>query len=138
MIHLVKLAVGVDSVDQMVASRRRRRLQHPQNSPQFITRSMPRRAAEIVSGGGSLYWVIKGVIRLRNRITAIEPVEDRHGRRACALVFEDKLVATWPVPHRPFQGWRYLTPDRAPPDLDGDPSEPPPEMAGELRALGLL
>lgn len=138
MIHLIKLAVGVESVDHMIDSRRRRTAQNPGTSPQFITRSMPRRAAEIVATGGSLYWVIKGIIRLRQRITAIEPVLDRNGRRCCALIFEDTLVATWPTPHRPFQGWRYLTVDRAPPDVGGGTAEPPPEMAVELRALGLL
>lgn len=138
MIHLIKLAVGVESVDHMIASRRRRSHLHPLTPPRFITRNMPRRADEILSGGGSLYWVIKGVIRLRQRITAIEPVQDNNGRRCCALIFEDKLVSTWPVPHRPFQGWRYLSADRAPPDLAGGSAEPPPEMAAELRALGLL
>ncbi len=138
MIHLVKLAVGVDSVEHMIASRRRRRRLHPQTPPRFVTRNMPRRADEILASGGSLYWVIKGVIRLRQLITAIEPVQDHNGRRCCALIFEDKLVATWPMPHRPFQGWRYLPPDRAPPDLAANSAAPPPEMAAELRALGLL
>jgi hypothetical protein len=49
--------------------------------------------------------------------------------------------------HRPFQGWRYLEADAAPPDVGargfreataGWDREPPPKLLRELKELGLL
>ncbi|HYC94215.1 MAG TPA: DUF1489 family protein, partial [Sphingomicrobium sp.] len=38
-----------------------------------------------------------------------------------------------------FQGWRYLDEKNAPPDLaSGDSADMPPDMAAELKRLGLL
>lgn len=41
-------------------------------------------------------------------------------------------------PCKPFQGWRYLEAANAPVDRRKGEQEPPPEMAEELRRLGLL
>jgi hypothetical protein len=41
-----------------------------------------------------------------------------------------------PVPHRAFQGWRYLDVTRAPRDMSGA-GELPPGLAAELRQLGV-
>ncbi|MCX7685127.1 MAG: DUF1489 domain-containing protein [Acetobacteraceae bacterium] len=102
------------------------------------TRSWPRRAAEVLEGG-SLYWVVGGAIRCRQRILAIE-----HGMwddsTPCAEIHVDpRLVAVAPRPMRPFQGWRYLEAAEAPPDAEGAASAPglPPRLLRELRALGL-
>jgi hypothetical protein len=49
-------------------------------------------------------------------------------------------VPTEAQARRPFQGWRYLRPEDAPPDAtarDGA-RDMPPGMAAELRELGLL
>jgi hypothetical protein len=79
------------------------------------TRAWPKRREEILAGG-SLYWVIKGVISVRQRIVAIDDVTDHHGHR-CGLYLDRKLVRTVPQPRRAFQGWRYLDPQDAPLDL---------------------
>jgi hypothetical protein len=74
-------------------------------------------------------------------LSAIEPQIDDEGRRTTLLVLDPVLVRTVAMPHRPFQGWRYLTPDDAPPDLGDAPVDAPDmpaEMIAELRALGLL
>ena len=145
-LHLLKLAVGIDGVDHLCAVqdarlRRTGRLIH-------VTRFRPRRADEILAGG-SIYWVIRHRIRVRQRILAL----DRHetaaagkpaGKPRCAIVLDPALIATDPVHRRPHQGWRYLADADAPPDLGpvGTVALPedsfPPEMAAELRALGLL
>ena len=139
-LHLVKLAVGIDSFEHM-RQRQQHRLANGGGAArlQFLTRFTPRRAAEIVDGGGSLYSVIKGYIQARRRITAIEPAVDRHGSPCCALVFAPELVATEPRRFRPFQGWRYLEDATAPRDLpNGEPGDLPPTLAAELRALGIF
>ncbi len=48
------------------------------------------------------------------------------------------LVPTLSRPWRPFQGWRYLMPEDAPPDRAQHGGLAPERMLAELRALGLL
>ena len=135
-LHILKLCVGVSEIAELAEWQnerlgRTKRIYH-------VTRMMPRRAAEIVDEG-SIYWVIRGMIMVRQRIIAIEPFEDEDGIDRCKLVFDPRLVPVRPVPRRAFQGWRYLKPADAPPDLArreiGDLSD---EMAAELAELGLL
>ena len=137
-LNLIKLAVGaedLESVARFQARRRRElgRLLH-------LTRMMPRRRDELLDGG-SIYWVIRGLVRARQRILDIEAVTDREGRAMTALVLDPELVRTEPRSQRAFQGWRYLTAEQAPRDLgraDEGLAEMPPEMLAELRALGLI
>jgi hypothetical protein len=142
-LHLVKLAVGIDDVAHLAAVQKRR-LEEAAASGQparlyHVTRNVPRRADELLEGG-SIYWVIKGRIRVRQRLLAIEADTDSEGRRFCRLVLDPQRVETQAWPHRAIQGWRYLPADSAPPDLNRALVEDhlPPEMAAELRELGLL
>jgi hypothetical protein len=106
---------------------------------QFVTRNRPTRSAEVLSGG-SMYWIIKGSVRARQKILALEPVLDSEGRKACAIRFDPELIETEALPFKPIQGWRYLTVEEAPLDRtsDADASDMPAAMRAELRALGLL
>ena len=142
-LHLVKLAVGIDSLRHLRAVQKKRLAANLDagRGPilEFITRNRPKRAEEILAGG-SMYWVIKGFIRVRQRILALDPTMDREGRRACAIRFDPELVPTAALAYRPIQGWRYLEERDAPPDLaaDDDLDDMPPEMRSELRSLGLI
>lgn len=140
-LHLIKLSVGSQSIETLRAwqAERRRRFGRVFHR----TRMMPRRA-EALLDGGSIYWVIKGLVRCRQRLLGFESVSDEHGP-ATLLLLDPALVPTWPLPWRAFQGWRYLPVEQAPPDLEraldhveGDVAEMPPEMLVELRQLGLL
>ena len=138
MLHLIKLSVGTEDVDDLAAWQARRLAQT--GKVFHRTRMTPRRAAELLDGG-SIYWVIKGYVLARQRLLAIEPTVDEQGKPCNLLILEPKLVRTAPRAHRPFQGWRYLAPEDAPADLDslgGGAAAMPPEMAAELRELGLL
>src|SRR5213080_3873092 len=108
MLHLIKLCVGVDSLDELARWQAKRvaALKKKRAKPELVhvTRQTPKRAAELLDGG-SLYWVIRGRIAAR-----------QHGLPGCGLVYEPKLVATVRRPRDPFQGWRYLDPKDAPPD----------------------
>ena len=76
----------------------------------------PKRQAELLAGG-SLYWVIKGVVQARQRIIALDEAIGDDGIRRCGIRMDATLIRTHAAPKRPFQGWRYLTPENAPPDL---------------------
>ena len=137
-LHLIKLAVGIDDVPHLRQVQKERRRERGRSV--FYTRHLPRREAEIVDGG-SIYWVIKGYVRARQRIREFIPVVEDDGERYCLVRYELKLVETIWQPKRPFQGWRYLVPKDAPPDRTrgvAADSELPERMARELRELGLL
>jgi hypothetical protein len=135
-LHLVKLCVGVGEVPEL-ADWQRRRLKEKKRV-YHVTRMMPRRAAEILAGG-SIYWVIRGLILVRQRIIAIEPFIDEDEIERCKLVFDRALVAVQPQPRRAFQGWRYLETDDAPDDIKGSADAAmPAKLRAELAALGLL
>jgi hypothetical protein len=134
-LHLLKLAVGIDDVDQL---RRIRTARAAERGGSWVyTRNHPRRAAEVLAGG-SIYWVIRGHIRVRQLVCGFRGERDDNGRRFCLIQVDDELVPTLPRAWRSFQGWRYLTPEDAPADRF-DIGEPPSDrMLAELRSLGLL
>jgi hypothetical protein len=113
MIHIVKLCVGADSVEDLAQWQKGQIKKRKR--PVCGTRMWPKRKDEVLDGG-SLYWVIKGVIAVRQRIIEIDEVTDDHGLR-CGLYLDAELLRTVPQPRRAFQGWRYLEPKDAPADL---------------------
>ena len=132
MLHLVKLCVGIDTVSQLQAWQRKRAAERRGEGldprPRHCTRNMPRRREELLAGG-SLYWVVRRRIVVRQRIVEINREEDATGRSLAELVLDPALVLTLPVPRRPFQGWRYFPEADAPADLAG---------AGDRSAFGRL
>ena len=139
-LHLIKMCVGCDSVEDLAEWQANRMLR---GEPLIHrTRNFPKRGAEILDGG-SLYWIIKGQVRVRQRITALEAVTDvEGGGRFCAIHLASELVRVIQRTQRPMQGWRYLAAEEAPPDRDpnhkDETEEMPAGMVKELRALGLM
>lgn len=132
-LHLIKLCVGVDSVDELAAWRTEQK--SAGRRPVVNTRNTPKRAAELLEGG-SLFWVIKRQVRCRQLIAAVDTLEDGL-RTRCELSLDDELVLVEPRGKTPFQGWRYLEHHEAPGDLDsGVGAELPHDLAVQLRALG--
>jgi hypothetical protein len=135
-VHLIKMAVGIADLDDLIEHRRRRREREGEGPCRIYTRHMPRREAELLDGG-SIYWVIKGLVRVRQRVLDLVHGNDPEGRACCVLELDHTLVPTEPHPHRPFQGWRYLAAKAAPADRHGG-DELPARLVRELRALGLF
>ncbi len=143
-LHLMRLAVGVRDIEHLATiQKKRKKIRLPKRAgpavPSYTTH-MPKRSEELLDGG-SLYWVIKGWMRVRQRLLGFRPYVDDEGRTRCMLLLEPKLVATLPTAFRPFQGWRYLEPTDAPADLakaGKGTANMPPKMLAELRELGLL
>ncbi len=128
-LHMIKLCVGVSEVETLEANAARSdwRIVH--------TRMTPKRAAEI-EDGGSLYWVMKGSVTCRQRILDITTVGE--GKEShCEIRLDSTVIRTAPLARRPFQGWRYLDPKDAPPDLSvAEATDLPDDLARELRELG--
>ena len=143
-VHLVKIAVGADSIEDIAEFQKQRRAKLKAERGKAIlihkTRNMPKRESEIVKAG-SIYWIVKGFIRVRQRILGFEKRTDTEGRPYCEIRLDSKLVRTVPLAHKPIQGWRYMEEDAVPADLTGKAAradEMPPEMMMQLRELGLL
>ncbi|MBE9606217.1 DUF1489 domain-containing protein [Acetobacteraceae bacterium H6797] len=139
-LHLIKLSVGPKDLADLQARyinrlARGERLVHQ-------TRMFPRRADEILAGG-SIYWVIAGAVRGRQKLLAIEEQKGDDGHPCAGLVLDTRLVPVRPRLHKPFQGWRYFKPEDAPPDMAGEEEASgidalPPALRRELEAVGLL
>ena len=142
-INLIKLCVGAKSVSD---------LDHWQNlqlSDQntyqgekkiiHVTRMWPKRKLELLSGG-SIYWVFRGLILARQEILDLEEITGADTISRCGLVLDQKIFNTIPKPKRAFQGWRYLTPEQAPPDAgqySENTEELPYKLQVELSRLGV-
>jgi hypothetical protein len=137
-LHLIKLCVGIDDLDQLAKRRAQRRKTEKRL---FVhTRNTPKRSEELIAGG-SLFWVIRSQIRARQRILGVSSEVDEEGRPHCLVELDWTVVPTEVMPWKPFQGWRYLEAKDAPPDRFfglAQEDDLPPAMARELRELGLI
>ncbi len=143
-LHLIKLCVGCDSVadledwiQQKLKEKKKRGLKAEHI---HTTRMVPKRAQEL-TGGGSLFWVIRGQITCRERILDIRPTTGKDGIKRCQVVMDGKVVLVEPRPRSAFQGWRYFEAKDAPRDLSRaapGAARMPEQMRRELRELGLL
>jgi hypothetical protein len=141
-LHLIKLCVGADSIEDLAqwqASRIKEAMRR-KRKPELmhVTRMMPKRVEELLEGG-SIYWVIKGQIAVRQQLLELRSII-RDGGPRCGLVLNPKLVPTKMRAQRAFQGWRYFDGAVAPEDLKGRAREAkiPEALRAELSALGLL
>ena len=80
-VHLLKLCVGADVVEDLVDWQADRMAERQaaggDPGPFHVTRMWPKRGDALVDGG-SLYWVFRGRVLARQRILGLEP---RRGRR---------------------------------------------------------
>lgn len=136
-LHMVKLCVGVSDIEELESWVKDCR--QGIDSLDHVTRMFPKRSAEILPGG-SLYWVMRGMILCRQPISALEPVTGQDGIERCRIVFKPQIVPVRPTPKRAFQGWRYLVAESAPPDLAraARVTGMPEKLRRELAELGLL
>ncbi|MEA3009060.1 MAG: hypothetical protein QOJ91_752 [Sphingomonadales bacterium] len=132
-LNISKVAVGCASLDSLAA---RQRLRLAGGIVPIVTRFRPKRAEELI--GGSIYWIVKHRIAVRQTIVGFA---DREEDRRTVIRLDPLLVPVRAVPRPAHQGWRYLEAADAPLDLDGDESglaELPPELSARLSALALI
>jgi hypothetical protein len=145
-LHLIKLCVGCDSIEDLAdwqAERLRARRRAGEKKPRLFHRTFqtPKRRAELLDGG-SLYWVIKGLVQVRQPLLDIAAGSKEDGTPCCLLILANALVPVRPTPRRAFQGWRYFDPGEAPADLKQSAAHNliamPPKLKKQLAELGLL
>jgi hypothetical protein len=143
-VHLIKLCVGVETVEELATwqAERLKRLKRARKTVELCHRTMqmPRRREEVLDGG-SLYWVIKGFVLVRQRVLDLRPDVKEDATACCGIVLDKELVATRAHPRRAFQGWRYLEAQDAPKDagvIDAAADDMPRRMREDLRELRLI
>jgi hypothetical protein len=143
-VNLIKMSVGIEDINHLKRKQKQQisKALSSIGEPELvhITRNTPRRAAELLQGG-SIYWVIKRYIRVRQLIKDIRQIDGVKGKKSCVLVLKPELIRTEIIKFRAFQGWRYLSVDDVPVDLSvssisGD--NIPEHLVDELKILGLL
>jgi hypothetical protein len=138
-VNILKLSVGTESVETLDEWQAAKRAEMNREHSLHITRMWPKREAEIVNKA-SMYWVIKGFIQARQEIIGFEEIIGTDGIRRCGIMLAPELIPTTVVQRRPFQGWRYLTPEDAPNDLPKGRSSDddlPKDLEIALADLGL-
>jgi len=133
-LHIIKLCVGCDTVEELLEWRESHR---QPGEPWILRTKQTPRQVDAVLDGGSLYRVYKGFILSRQRILEVNCVGEGQERR-CEMRLDETIVLTAPTPRRAFQGWRYLDPADAPPDLGnfGAGEGLPADLARRLREAG--
>ncbi|MEQ1695633.1 MAG: DUF1489 domain-containing protein [Hyphomicrobiaceae bacterium] len=139
-LHIIKLCVGAESIEDLARWQAVRFAAH--SRIEHTTFQTPKRQDELLDGG-SLYWVIKGVIQVRQRLIGFDTGQKDDGSACCLLLLDSALVPVRPTKRRPFQGWRYLSNDDAPPDVGSaraaaDLAAMTPQMRKDLADQGLL
>ena len=143
-LHLVKLAVGCEGIAHMRAfqTARYQGREVPGRTGEIWHRTgiTPRRGEELLAGG-SIYWVVKRAVQVRQRTIELRSVACPDGVQRCEIIMDRDLVQTRPQPRRPFQAWRYLYGSYAPPALASvtvDLEKIPFEMRSALLELCLI
>ena len=141
MIHMIKLCVGVSSLVELESYRDERAhwwdADYGEDVHVHRTRMMPKRAAEM-EGKSSIYWVIAGQVVCRQPILRLAKHTNAEGIDYCDIIMAPDMVRTVPYPKRPFQGWRYLRPEDAPPDIGANENAESLALAADLAKLGLI
>jgi len=135
--HLKKIAVGIETVERLkirqeMVFRTYGRLFHS-------TRNMPKKREELIQSG-SMFWIIKRYVLVRQKIINIIPVVREDGSKGCEIELDKNLTKVIPTKMKPFQGWRYYLEEEIPQDLNvncNEDDEVPEQIRSELIKLGL-
>lgn len=142
-VNLLRPAVGITDMTHLHEIQRhfRTRTHEGQDVVVATTRRLPRQKDDILACDGSMYWIIKNTIQARQKIIALDLVEDTDGETYCQILMDPQIIRVSPRKKRAFQGWRYFKGTDVPEDIGPfSPSddELPAEMAEELRSLGII
>ena len=135
--HLKKIAVGIESIERLRI--RQKMLADAYGKIIHTTRNMPKQKDQLIKTG-SIFWIIKRNVLVRQKILDIISVIRDDGSKGCEIELDKDLVRVIPTPMKPFQGWRYYMVDDTPPDLNLgnlENEDLPENINSELIKLGL-
>ena len=141
-VHLLKPALRINDVYEFSHRQKERVKEHKgQKVYPVWTSRKPSREKELLNEG-SLFWIVKNQIQCRQSILDIVPYQENDDEKPSYLFLcSPQLVRVQPISRKPFQGWRYLESENAPPDIGiitNHADRPPPELEKPLKEAGLL
>ena len=135
--NLKKIAVGIETIERLRI--RQEMLFNAYGKILHTTRNMPKQKEQLIKTG-SIFWIIKRNVLVRQKILDIISVIRNDGSKGCEIELDKYLVRVIPTPMKPFQGWRYYMVDDTPPDLNLgnlENEDLPENINSELIKLGL-
>lgn len=135
--HLKKIAVGIETIERLRI--RQEMVFKDYGKIIHTTRNMPKQKDQLIKTG-SIFWIIKRNVLVRQKILDIISVIRSDGSKGCEIELDKDLVRVIPTPMKPFQGWRYYMVDDTPPDLNLgnlENEDLPENINSELIKLGL-
>ena len=135
--HLKKIAVGIETVERLKI--RQEMIFGTYGRLFHSTRNMPKKRDELIQSG-SMFWIIKRYVLVRQKIINIIPVVREDGSKGCEIELDKNLTKVIPTKMKPFQGWRYYLEEEIPQDLNvncNEDDEVPEQIRSELIKLGL-
>ncbi|MDC0456366.1 DUF1489 domain-containing protein [Alphaproteobacteria bacterium] len=135
--NLKKIAVGIETIERLRI--RQEILFNAYGKIIHTTRNMPKQKEQLIKTG-SIFWIIKRNVLVRQKILDIISVIRDDGSKGCEIELDKDLVRVIPTPMKPFQGWRYYMVDDTPPDLNLgnlENEDLPENINSELIKLGL-
>jgi len=135
--HLKKIAVGIETVERLKI--RQEMIFSTYGRLFHSTRNMPKKREELIQSG-SMFWIIKRYVLVRQKIINIIPVVREDGSKGCEIELDTNLTKVIPTKMKPFQGWRYYLEEEIPQDLNvncNEDDEVPEQIRSELIKLGL-
>ena len=135
--NLKKIAVGIETIERLRI--RQEMLFNAYGKILHTTRNMPKQKEQLIKTG-SIFWIIKRNVLVRQKILNIISVIRDDGSKGCEIELDKDLVRVIPTLMKPFQGWRYYMADDIPPDLNlsnFEDEELPEKINSELIKLGL-
>ena len=135
--HLKKIAVGIETVERL--SIRQGMIKETYGTILHTTRNMPKKREDLIKSG-SIFWIIKRNVLVRQKIIDIVSAIRSDGSKGCEIELDKKLIKVIPTPMKPFQGWRYYLEEDIPRDLNLDEEageDLPDSINSELIKLGL-
>ena len=135
--HLKKIAVGIETIERLRI--RQEMVFKDYGKIIHTTRNVPKQKDQLIKTG-SIFWIIKRNVLVRQKILDIISVIRDDGSKGCEIELDKDLVRVIPTPMKPFQGWRYYMVDDTPPDLNLgnlENEDLPENINSELIKLGL-
>ena len=92
--HLKKIAVGIETIERLYV--RQKMIKETYGTILHTTRNMPKKREDLIKTG-SMFWIIKRKVLVRQKILDILSVIRSDGSKGCEIELDKKLIRVIPT-----------------------------------------